>query len=73
MVHARTELNGKRNTVLRKAAEAVKASSAAKDKTVETLFGNDRQVKVNGEVVFQQNKAGVSGYFLGAYSDLPLP
>ena len=73
VVHARTELNGKRNTVLRKAAEAVKASSAAKDKTVETLFGNDRQVKVNGEVVFQQNKAGVSGYFLGAYSDLPLP
>ena len=51
----------------------MKASSAAKDKTVETLFGNDRQVKVNGEVVFQQNKAGVSGYFLGAYSDLPLP
>ena len=72
VAHARTELNTKRNTVLRKATEAVKASATAKDKTVETKWGNDRQVTVNNEVVFQQNKAGVGGSFLGAYAELKL-
>ena len=71
--HARTELNNKRNTVLRKAEEAVKASELSKEKAVETKWGNDRQVLVNKEVVFQQNKLGTSGYFLGDYSGLPLP
>ena len=75
--HARTELNTKRNTVLRKATEAVqqavKDKGLATDTVVETKWGNDRQVTVNKEVVFVQNKTGVSGRFLGAYSTLTIP
>ena len=75
--HARTELNTKRNTVLRKATEAVqqavKDKGLATDTVVETKWGNDRQVTVNKEVVFVQNKTGVSGRFLGAYSILTIP
>ena len=51
----------------------MRASELSKEKAVETKWGNDRQVLVNKEVVFQQNKLGTSGYFLGDYSGLPLP
>ena len=48
-------------------------SDLATDTAVETKWGNDRQVTVNKEVVLVQNKTGVSGRFLGAYSTLTLP
>ena len=71
--HARTELNTKRNTVLRLAAKAVEESEHSKGQQVKIAWGSDRQVKVGEEVVFQQNKAGVSGSFRGKYSELPVP
>ena len=75
--HARIEFNTKRNTVLRKATEAVRTRVLELDKDsqakVETKWGNDRAVTVDSAVVFQQNKTGVSGYFTGAFADLTLP
>ena len=35
--------------------------------------GNDRQVKVDGSVVFQQEKDDEKGTFRGAFSHLALP
>ena len=73
VANARTELQGKRNTLLRKATELVKAAPEAAGKTVETKWGNDRQVKVGDQVVFQQDKQGLGGLFSGAFSGLTLP
>ena len=64
---ARTELNNKRNTLLRDAEKALKTSELTKNKEVKILFGNERQVLVNGEVAYQQNKWGVGGAFKGEF------
>ena len=73
VANARTELQSKRNTQLREAIELVKATEEATGKTVETKFGSDRRVKVDGQVVFQQDKQGLGGLFSGAFSGLSLP
>ena len=69
---ARSELNGKRNSNLREAKQKVEDSGLAGDKEVTLHYGNDRQVTVAGEVVYQQAKWGVGGSFLGAFSNLSL-
>ena len=69
---ARTELQTKRNTQLRRAAELVKAVPEAEGQTVEVLWGNKRQVKVGDSVVYQQDKEGLGGSFSGAFSGLSL-
>ena len=70
VVTALTELNRKRNTLLRDAEKLLKKSDLAKDKEVSVKFGNDRQVEVGGVVAYQQNKWGVGGAYQGAFSDL---
>ena len=69
---ARTTLQTQRNTKLREAEALVKNSLAATDKKVELAWGNKRQVLVDTEVAFQQDKRGVGGTFKGAFSDLVL-
>ena len=69
---ARTELQTQRNVKLREAEALVKNSPEAEGKKVELVWGNKRQVTVNTEVVFQQNKTGTGGTFKGAFADLSL-
>lgn len=69
---ARTELQTQRNVKLREAEALVKNSPEAEGKKVELVWGNKRQVTVNTEVVFQQNKTGTAGTFKGAFADLSL-
>ena len=72
MTAARTELNSKRNTNLRDSKKQVEDSGLPAGKEVSLLYGNDRQVTVAGEVVYQQAKWGVGGSFLGVFSHLTL-
>ena len=60
---ARSELNSKRNTLLRDAEKAVKAAGYSQGKDVKISWGNSRQVIVNGEVAYQQNRWEVGEAF----------
>ena len=64
--------NSKRNSNLREAKKKVEDSGLAGNKEVRLKPGNDRQVTVGDEVVYQQAKWGVGGSFLGAFSPLSL-
>ena len=70
--HGKTELDTVRDDTLRKAEGLIKAHPAALGKTVETLNGNERCVKVNGTVAFQQGsrRSGELGKSAEPFYDL---
>ena len=73
VAHARTELQTQRNVNLRKAKELVEKAPHTAGQKVELKWGKDRQVLLNADVVYQQNKEGVGGRFSGAFSGTSLP
>ena len=73
VAYAKTELQTQRNVKLRKAKDLVEASPKAADKKVEVEWGKGRQVKLAGEVVYQQDKEGLGGHFSGDFSGVPSP
>ena len=73
---SKTQADGHRDYVLREAASRVKAHAAAKGKSVETKkAGNDRCVKVDGAVAFQQasRKSTEISKYSAPFTDLELP
>ena len=72
---SKTELDKDRDNMLKKAAEEIKKHPAASGKTVETCLQNERCVKVNGVVAFQQaaRKSSEVGAYSAPFTDLVLP
>ena len=72
---AKTQNDGHRDYVLAEVARRVTGHASAQGKTVETLKGNDRRVKVNGVLAFQQGSrnSGEIGKYSAPFTDLELP
>ncbi len=72
---AKTKADGRRDYVLREAASRVKGHASARNKSVETKYGNERCVKVDGSVIFQQGsrKGREADKYAAPFSDLEVP
>ena len=72
---AKTRLDAHRDAMLNMAAYRVKGHAAALGKSVEIIKANDRCVKVDGHVAFQQaaRKNTDCGKFAAPFADLSLP
>ena len=72
---AKTRIDSHRDAMLNIAGTRVKEHAAALGKTVEIVKGNERCVKVNGEIVFQQSsrKSNECSKFSKLFGDLLLP
>ena len=73
--HAKTRIASHRDAMLNIAATRVKEHAAAIGKTVEIVKGNERCVKVNGEIAFQQSalKSNECSKYSKLFDDLLLP
>ena len=65
---ALTELNKQRNNNLREAAKLLEKEGGS----VEVKWGNDREVQVNNQVAYKQERTGVDGAFVGSFAHLSL-
>ena len=72
---AKTRVDAHRDAMLTIAAGHVKGHAAANGKTVEIVKGNERCVKVNGVIAFQQaaRKSSDGGTYAAPFTDLLLP
>ena len=72
---AKTRIDLHRDAMLNIAATRVNGHAAALGKTVEVAKGNERCVKVNGEIVFQQSsrKSNERSKFSRLFSNILLP
>ena len=72
---AKTRVDAHRDAMFNIAASHVKENAAAHGKTVEIVKGNERCVKVNGVVAFQQasRKSFECGTYAEPFADLSLP
>ena len=70
-----TRVDAHRDAMLTIAAGRVKGHAAAIGKTVEIVKGNERCVKVNGVIAFQQaaRKSSDGGTYAAPFTDLLLP
>ena len=62
----------KRNYNLRQAHEMIKSADQVKNKNVQIKW-KDRVIKVDSQVVFQQDKSELTGTFLASFESLHLP
>ena len=70
--HGKTEADTLRDQALHSAETAIKKHGAALGKTVEKMMGNERCVKVNGVIAFQQGSRQSLdiGVFMGLFANL---
>ena len=71
---AKTRVDARRDAMLNMGADRIKAHAAAIGKSVEIMKGNDRCVKVDGDVAFQQaaRKSNDCGKFAALFGDISL-
>ena len=72
---AKTRVDAHRDAMLNIAANHVKGHAASIGQTIEIVKGNERCVKVNGVVAFQQasRKSFEGGTYAEPFTDLLLP
>ena len=72
--HGKTEADTLRDQALHSAETAIKKHGAALGKTVKKMMGNERCVKVNGVIAFQQGsrQSGDIGAFISLFADLQM-
>ena len=72
--HGKTEADTLRDQALHSAETAIKKHGAALGKTVEKMMGNERCVKVNGVIAFQQGsrQSGDTCAVIGLFADLQM-